>query len=225
MKRKREDKRLEAYDRIKEFILTYQIKPGLRLDHAYLKEKIGVSTTPIREALNRLMEEGYVSQIKNRGCFVSDLSPNELGDLYEIREALELFAIRKTLGEDRRIDKTVRKEIQRIMDLYYKYAHEEPYRYRLHLDRDFHVMLAKVSGNLILSKMLDSIIEKMNYKRKVVELFPQRGKEASKEHYEIFKLLLEGKESEVVEYLRNHIQIAKETLLNILKTREEYMKR
>jgi len=225
METKRQDKRQEAYNRIKEFILTYQIKPGLRLDHADLKEKIGVSTTPIREALNRLTEEGYVSQIKNRGYFVSDLSPNELGDLYEIREALELFAIRKTLRENRRIDETSRKGIKRIMDLYFKYAHEEPYRYRLHLDREFHVMLAKLSGNLILSKTLNSIIEKMNYKREVVELFPQRGKEASKEHYEIFKLLLEGEESKAVELLQNHIRIAKETLLNILKTREEYMKR
>ena len=67
-------------------------------------------------------------------------------------------------------------------------------------------------------------MEKLSYKRKVVELFPQRGKEASKDHYEIFNLLLKRKESEVVEYLQNHIRRAKETLRKTLENREEYMK-
>ena len=55
-------------------------------------------------------------------------------------------------------------------------------------------------------------------------MFPQRGKEASKDHYEIFNLLLKRKESEVVEYLQNHIRRAKETLRKTLENREEYMK-
>ena len=84
-----------------------------------------MGTTPIRDALNRLAEEGYVFQIKDRGSFVGDLSPNELGDLYEIREALELFAAKKTLIENRKIDDTARKDIQKNSDLYFNYAHEE----------------------------------------------------------------------------------------------------
>jgi DNA-binding GntR family transcriptional regulator len=218
------DKRLEAYNRIKQFILTYQIKPTQRLEHEYLKERIGVSTTPIREALNRLMEEGYIFQIKNRGYFVSDLGSKELEDLYEVREALELFAVRKTLREDKRISRASRKKIQKTMDLYFKYAHEEPYRNRLPLDRRFHVDLAKLSGNVILNNNLNSIFEKMNYKRKVVELYPQRGEEASKEHYAIFNLLLEGHEDKLVECLQNHIRKGKKRLLQILKAREEYVK-
>ena len=53
MERTIRDKRLEAYNRIREFVLTYQIKPGQRLDHEFLRKRIGVSTTPIREALNQ----------------------------------------------------------------------------------------------------------------------------------------------------------------------------
>lgn len=224
MENKKKDKSRIAYNRIKEIILTFQIKPGQQLGLEYLKEEIKVSTTPIREALHRLVEEGYIFQIRNRGFFVSDLDAKELEDLYETREALELFAIKKIIQENRKINQAVINKIQKNMDLYFKYAHEEPHRNRLFLDREFHVLIAQQSGNLMLCKILDSTFEKLIYKRNVVELFPQRGKEASKEHYEIFRLLLQWNENEVIEYLRNHIQIARKKLLSLLETREEYLK-
>lgn len=224
MEKEIRDKRLEAYNRIREFILTYKIKPGNRLDHEYLKKEIGVSTTPIREALNRLMEEGFIFQIKNRGYFVSDLSIEELEDLYEVREALEIFAIRKTLRKCRKITKALRREFDRTMDLYYEYAHNEPYRNRLPLDKKFHVDLARLSGNSILSTTLENVFEKVNYKRRVVELHPQRGQEASKEHYKIFKLFLEGNEKGLIECLQGHIKKGKQGLIDVLRAREEYMK-
>jgi DNA-binding GntR family transcriptional regulator len=223
MEKEIRDKRLEAYNRIREFILTYKIKPGHRLDHEYLRKEIGVSTTPIREALNRLMEEGFIFQIKNRGYFVSDLSIEELENLYEVREALEVFAIRKILREGRKITKALKREIDKTMDLYFKYAHEEPYRNRLPLDQKFHVNLAKLSNNSLLSTMLENIFEKVNYKRRVVELHPQRGKEASKEHYKIFDLFLEGNEKKLIECLQGHIRKGKEGIIGILRAREEYM--
>lgn len=224
MEKKIRDKRREAYNRIREFILTYKIKPGHRLDHEYLRKEIGVSTTPIREALNRLMEEGFIFQIKNRGYFVSDLSIEELEALYEVREALEVFAITKALKEDRKTTEAFRTELGQTMDLYYKYAHEEPYKNRLTLDQKFHVDLAKLSNNSLLSTMLENIFEKVNYKRRVVELYPQRGQEASKEHYKIFNLFLEGNKRQLIECLQGHIRKGKEGIIGVLRAREEYMR-
>ncbi|MBL7211103.1 MAG: GntR family transcriptional regulator [Desulfobacteraceae bacterium] len=224
MKKVIKDKRREAYNRIREFILTYKIKPGQRLDHEYLRKEIGVSTTPIREALNRLMEEGFIFQIKNRGYFVSDLSIGELEDLYEVREALEVFAATKTLKEGLEITEAFRTELEQTMDLYYKYAHEEPYRNRLMLDQEFHVDLAKLANNSLLSTKLENIFEKVNYKRKVVELHPQRGQEASEEHYKILNLFLEGNKRRLIERLQGHIRKGKEGIVGVLRAREENMR-
>ena len=218
------DKRIEAYNRIKRYILTNQFGPGQQLGHEYLKRVIGVSTTPIREALCRLAEDGYIVQIKNRGYFVSDLHSKELENLYEIREALELFAMKNTVRDGQQINKTLRKCIEKTMDLYSRYAHEQPHRYRLHLDRRFHVALAKLSGNEDLCKMLDSTFEKVNYKRKLVELYAQGGVKGAEEHYRILDLLLARKENNLLELLLNHIRRAKERVLTILRAREEYMK-
>ena len=83
MKKITTDKKQIAYSRLKEFILDYRVGPGQRLEHEYLSRLIGVSHTPIREALNQLLEEGYVYQIKNRGYFVCELSFEEILELYE----------------------------------------------------------------------------------------------------------------------------------------------
>ncbi len=224
MEKKTRDKRLEAYTRIKEFILTYKIKPGHRLDHEFLSREIGVSTTPIREALNRLMEEGFIFQIRNRGYFVSDLSITELENLYDVREALEVFAITKVLREGMKITKAFRTEIRKTMDLYYQCAHEKPDRNRLPLDKKFHVDLAGLADNSLLSATLENIFEKLNYKRRVEELYPRRGQEASKEHYEIFNLFLMGNEKELIQCLQGHIRKGRDGLIGILTAREEHMR-
>ena len=184
MKKNYKDKRLEAYSKIKEFILNYRVQPGQRLEHEFLSNGISVSNTPIREALNRLSEEGYVYQIKNRGYFVSDLSYNEVEALYEVREALEIFAIQKTMRQGARIKGSHKKQIKKMIDLYDTYVNEEILGNRLPLDQELHLFLAKLSGNNTLCNMLNNVFEKLNYKRKVVGLHPQRGLEASKEHYE-----------------------------------------
>jgi DNA-binding GntR family transcriptional regulator len=218
------DKRLEAYSKIKEFILNYRVQPGQRLEHEFLSNGIGVSNTPIREALNRLSEEGYVYQIKNRGYFVSDLSTNEVDELYEIREALEIFAIQKTMSQGTRINDTHKKQIKKKIDLYYKYVHEELHRNRLSLDQELHLFLAKLSDNITLCNLLGNLFEKLNYKRKVVGLHPQRGFEASKEHYEIYHFLIDSKREELIDAMQKHIRKGKQKLLEMLKAREAFLK-
>ncbi len=224
MRKRMKDKKSQAYSRTKELILTYQMSPGQRLDTQYLKKEIGVSTTPIREVLNRLVEEGYVRQIKNRGYYVNDLGYKDIENLYEVREALELFAVKKALREGTKMDRALQDEIKQNMDLYFRYTDEKGYRNRLPIDERFHVILANLSGNHHLVTMLKNIFEKINYKEKVFELYPQRGVQASKEHNKIFKLLLARKEEKLLQHLQNHIRAGKQRILSILKAREEYLK-
>ena len=224
VRKKTEDKKSQAYNKIKTLILTYQVNPGQRLDTEYLRREVGVSTTPIREVLNQLVEEGYVRQIKNRGYYVNDLSDKDIENLYEVREALELFAMRKTLKEGVKINNPFQKEIKQNIDLYYRYSDEKGYRNRLPMDERFHVILANLSGNDHLVTVLKNIFEKINYKEKVFEFYPQRGVEASREHDAIFRLLLAKKEEKLLRYLQSHIRAGKQRILSILKAREAYLK-
>src|SRR3989304_7231859 len=99
MRRKRERKQSRSprtkdlagfsYAKIKELILRYEVKPGQKLTQEMLADRLGVSLTPVREALRMLEKEGYVSPIPNRGFFVTEISLKEAEDLFALRETPE----------------------------------------------------------------------------------------------------------------------------------------
>jgi DNA-binding FadR family transcriptional regulator len=94
----------------------------------------------------------------------------------------------------------------------------------LPLDQDLHLFLAKLSDNITLGNMLGNVFEKLNYKRKVVGLHPQRGFDASNEHYEIYQFLIDSKQEKLMEAMQKHIRRGKKKLLEMLKAREDYLK-
>jgi len=87
-----------VYNQIKTLILCNEILPGQKLHHQQLSERLGVSRTPVREALTRLVQEGYVSFLPNRGFTCKEIRMQEAEELYELREALEAFAVEKAIA-------------------------------------------------------------------------------------------------------------------------------
>jgi DNA-binding GntR family transcriptional regulator len=77
-----------TYEAIKRDILGNRLRPGTKLTHRMLAENLGVSRTPVRESLERLYQEGYVTRILNRGYFVAEINEQEVRVLYQTREAL-----------------------------------------------------------------------------------------------------------------------------------------
>src|SRR5438309_10691675 len=87
-----------VYDEIKDLILCNEILPGQKLHHQQLSERLGVSRTPVREALTRLVQEGYVSFLPNRGFTCTEIRMQEAEELYELREALEAFTVERSIA-------------------------------------------------------------------------------------------------------------------------------
>ena len=78
-----------AYQKIKEAILKHEIVPGQRLSHEELVLRLKISQTPIREALSGLAQEGYVTRLTNRGYRVSEMTAEEVEELFGLRDALD----------------------------------------------------------------------------------------------------------------------------------------
>ena len=85
----------QVYRQIKALILCDEILPGQKLHHQELSERLGVSRTPIREALTRLVQEGYVALLPNRGFTCKEIRLQEANELYQLRDALEAFAVER----------------------------------------------------------------------------------------------------------------------------------
>ncbi|HTX36435.1 MAG TPA: GntR family transcriptional regulator [Bryobacteraceae bacterium] len=88
----RQDK---AYFHLLRRILSGALPAGTPLPEALLAKQLGISRTPLREAIRRLAAEGFLRQIPNRGSIVAEFSKRDIGELYELREALEVYAIGK----------------------------------------------------------------------------------------------------------------------------------
>ncbi|WP_018134133.1 GntR family transcriptional regulator [Acaricomes phytoseiuli] len=82
----------KAYQRIRQEIVSWQLAPGSLLGEVELSARLGVSRTPVREALSRLVAEGLAAPRGGRGIVVSELSPSTLNSLYELRQTLESAA-------------------------------------------------------------------------------------------------------------------------------------
>ena len=83
-----------VYETVKEKISTFQLKPGTRLVEEQIAEEAGVSRTPVREALNRLGQEGLVKIFPQWGSYVREIDLEEIREVFDLREALEGMAAR-----------------------------------------------------------------------------------------------------------------------------------
>ena len=135
------------YKHLKRNIINGVYEPGERLQETDLAEKLNVSRTPVREAFNRLGAEGLVTITPRRGVFVTDLTPKNINDLYELREALEILAVRLALPKmtDGNLE-TMHKLVEKAKSLNTK----EDSKYFFELDKEFHDTLIELTGNTYL---------------------------------------------------------------------------
>ncbi|MDO8630206.1 MAG: GntR family transcriptional regulator, partial [Phycisphaerales bacterium] len=169
-----------VYKTIKNRILHSLLRPGNKLGHQELAESLGVSRTPVREALERLQQEGFVVRRPRRGYFVAEIEAGEARDLYEIREALETYALRRAAVVG--LTRAKVRELDAILKKYAELVRDNVMRQRLVVDRDFHLALGAIPGNRVLSNSLEAVYERIVLKIRTEGFRTTRGEEGYKEH-------------------------------------------
>jgi DNA-binding GntR family transcriptional regulator len=208
-----------VYNQIKALILSNAILPGQKLHHQELSERLGVSRTPVREALTRLVQEGYASLLPNRGFTCTEIGFQEAEELYDLREALEAFAVEKATEKltDAALDRLSAKIRLYGADVQKRFSRE-----RLLYDQDLHLEIARASGNNTLVKNLARVFERLILKRRTDGLYdPARGRAAHQEHLGLLAAMKRRDAGEAVALLRRHITAGKENVLADLKHRQE----
>lgn len=143
-------------------ILNMHFKPNERLVERRLCERMGVSRTCVREALQHLESEGLIERIPNRGLFIATVTPDEARQIYEVRAALESAAGRKFVEhageEDLEALETALSRIETSIDEKSVMAHVKA------LD-EFYEVLLRGAGNEVARRVLRSLRARMNYLR------------------------------------------------------------
>ena len=190
------------YELVKERILANRFSAGYKLNHQELAELFNVSRTPIREALERLYQEGFVAHYPNRGFFVAQIDENEARELFEVREGLESHALRVCFERDQKYDLRRTRQINKEYRVALKSDHS---RHRMSLDRDFHLSLAAHTGNDYLLRSLESIFDRIMLKFRV-ETYPGHSSRAHHEHEEILQAISKGDAKKAESLLSVHIR-------------------
>jgi DNA-binding GntR family transcriptional regulator len=147
-----------VYLAIKEAIVTTRLDPGVKLNISKIASELGTSTTPVREALNRLIKEGLVVNIPFKGLFVADVVKNEVEQLLEVRTLLELAAISKAVknvdSDDLKLGKNL---ISRMKDAY---RNKDVQKY-IETSLDFHMLYINKCGNQMMAEFLENFTDKI----------------------------------------------------------------
>jgi len=203
-----------VYTAIKGQILRNKLRPGVKLTHQGLAELLTVSRTPVREALERLYQEGYVVRIPRRGYFVGEIGADDVTDLYDAREALELFQTNHLIKPP---SADQMKSLKRINNEYRRLIGNHLSRERLMVDREFHIKLASLSGNTYIEGLLEAIFDRLIMKRRIDGYQDRHGINLYEEHVSILKALEAGEFSLLSQLLRSHIRGARLRFLTFLK--------
>ncbi|WP_432514909.1 GntR family transcriptional regulator [Kineococcus sp. SYSU DK001] len=151
-----------AYTTLRQRILAGQYEPGAVLNQASLAKEIGISTTPLREALRRLMSEGLVELDAHRDARTTPLTAEEARDLLEVRRSLDPLAVSLAAERRTRADLALMRELlERVHPL-----GPDPGYTDLIAHRDFHAALYRASHNDVLISTLDSLWDKADRYRR-----------------------------------------------------------
>jgi DNA-binding GntR family transcriptional regulator len=194
-----------AYTRVRELILSGDLEPGAVINQATLARQIGISTTPLREALKRLKQQGLVALDAHRDARVAALDAEEARDLLELRLSLDPLAA--SLAAERRTKQDVAEMRASLEGL--EALASNPTVQQLVAHRRFHTAIYRASHNALLVEALDGLWDTADrYRRHGLQVERSAEEIATKanEHTLLFEAIVEGDGATAADVMRAHIQ-------------------
>lgn len=202
---------------LRQAILKGELKPGERLMEMALAERLGVSRTPIREAMRKLELEGLVVMIPRRGAHVANITEKDLNDVLEVRMALENVAIEKAC------DRMTEEELARLWEAaeYFEQTTAEGDLVRMaEADMTFHEIIYQASDNRRLIQVLNNLREQI-YRYRVEYLKEEETRNLLvKEHEEMTAALRERNAERAQALSSQHIENQRKGIMESIRSEE-----
>ncbi|MEV0008798.1 GntR family transcriptional regulator [Streptomyces sp. NPDC051840] len=191
-----------VYTHIKEAVLDRRYEGGTLLTEGDLAEAVGVSRTPVREALLRLEVEGLIKLYPKKGALVLAVSAQEISDVVETRLLVEEFAARKAVPAPPRLIARLEQLLEEQREL----AEVGDLAAVSVKDRCFHAEIVKNAGNEILSRLYDQLRDRqLRMGVAVMEAHPDRIAANLTEHGELLDAIRAGDAEGAAQVVRRHV--------------------
>lgn len=192
-----------VFNTLRQAILKGELKPGERLMEIALADRLGVSRTPIREALRKLELEGLVVMIPRRGAQVADITEKDLNDVLEVRIALETLAIEKAC---KRMNEEQIEKLWRAAKEFQETTADGNLVRLAEADVAFHEVIYQAADNVILNQVLNNLREQI-YRYRVEYLKDEEMRnQLVKEHEMLYEAIKERDAKKAQEISFRHIE-------------------
>jgi DNA-binding GntR family transcriptional regulator len=201
-----------AYAQLKQRILGGEFTPGSCLSERQVALDLSMSKTPIRAAVERLQQEGFVTISPQQGIVVRDLSVHEIADQYEVRLALETFVVRTLAG---RLSPPQAERLRANLDAQRDNCAGLDIARSVELDTEFHMLFCEFLGNQEILRVMKHLRERIH--RVITRVNHQNvGRIASsyQEHHAIVDAVLSGDAPGAARRMEEHLDYGKRVLLS-----------
>ncbi len=203
-----------AYTSIKQYILEGRVDQESRLTETMLSEQLGISRSPIREALNSLATEGLITIEPRRGASLRRFTVKETSDLYELRKLLEVYAV-QTAEVTPKLLATLEKSIERsqsLLDANKKLEFIEE-------DMRFHGAIAAATGNQPLASVVENIQHQIWLCR--CKTYNLSSSSAPQAHRSIMNALKKDDRKEAKRAMHDHIDYVRQQLIEFVNSQQD----
>jgi DNA-binding GntR family transcriptional regulator len=195
-------------DQLREHIIQGIFRPGEQINESILAVQLNTSRSPVREAVQRLCQEGILISRRNHGVFVLEISTQDSKEIYAVREAMETTAADsllksspKHIRETCRTLKTILKNMQRRVDATNRQSIAQ-------LDMEFHTTIVAAAGNSRMTRIYETLAAESTMCILNLEISYPEAQILIQEHQDILNLLETGNGEELQKALKHHLQKA-----------------
>ena len=207
-----------VFKTLRQAILTGELKPGERLMEIHLANKLGVSRTPIREAIRKLELEGLVIMVPRRGAQVAQITEKSMSDVLEVRRALDELAVELAC---QRITSEEKEELKEACLAFERAATTNNIREIAKTDVAFHDIIFKSTRNVRLKQLVNNLAEQMyRYRYEYIKDEKQHDMLVS-EHRKIYDSIMENDTKAAIEAIRIHIENQEKSIIRQIRLEKE----
>lgn len=199
-------------DQLRELIVQGAFKPGQQVNESALASQLNTSRGPLREALQRLCQEGILVSKRNRGVFVLELTANDVKEIYAVREAVELAAANTLLNSDPEQIAATSRELRGIIKNMAKQVKASDWQSLARLDMQFHTTFVSGTGNTRLIRIYETLAAESRMCILGLEVAYPRIDVLVQEHQTILDHLEAGDREGLQRAIERHMQKAVEDL-------------
>jgi DNA-binding GntR family transcriptional regulator len=192
----------EVVDRVRNLVIEGQLAPGARIHESQLGNALGVSRTPLREALKVLASEGLIELVPGRGAVVKRLTQEDVRDMLDVLDALETLAGRLACRNASDEDIASLRAVHDDMMALYATGNRLEYYWR---NQAIHAGLAALSGNALLASLHQTIAARLKRIRFIGNEEPDKWAEAVAEHEAMIAALEARDGARLAEVIHRHL--------------------